>query len=266
MKIINIDSKYRPKLYKRRNKIIEALGDHSLEDQFYDWALENEGPELYYLPIFWNKCHKNHLIIDRLEDIIGDIPHEKIFTINTMELEWSKILRNTKFQIFSGGSVRPYKYKNFHHIPLIHGGKLSSTKSKNIHISFMGNLTSQLRQRSLDHLSDNHGLTVFPPYSKSYGDILASSYMSYCPGGVFDNTIRIYEAMQLGSVPLIYTREDIRCFKDKIKWDEFSFWTNDIKEVEKIISSDYDLKEMGIKAQEAFYTHFYNSNWCKYVM
>jgi hypothetical protein len=58
---------------------------------------------------------------------------------------------------------------------------------------------------------------------KQYNDIMSDSVFSLCPEGTGPNTIRIWESMALGSIPVIYS-DDWEPPEIAIPWSEFSIF------------------------------------------
>ena len=48
------------------------------------------------------------------------------------------------------------------------------------------------------------------------------SKFTLCPRGYGKNSFRMYECMQLGSIPIYIYDDDWRPFKDILNWDDFS--------------------------------------------
>jgi hypothetical protein len=56
----------------------------------------------------------------------------------------------------------------------------------------------------------------------SFIELAVKSKFCLCPRGYGLNSFRLYEAMQLGCVPVIITDEPYLPWKDELNWNEFS--------------------------------------------
>lgn len=271
--IIDIDNKFRPEHHETYFGLRETLGPYSIEEQFYNWIINSnlitsnkEEADFYYLPIFWYK-YRNSINYKELDNLIKDIDISKIIIINTLELEqirWNKL---KQMIVFSGGFIHN-KWKNVINIPLLHYNLLENNNlDKKYKMSFIGKWTSSyVRYKSLLHLNKNKHIYL-SGYHKEWDRILSQSYISYCPSGYYPNTIRFWESLQLGVVPLVYSEYDFRPFKEFIKWNEFSFYTNDIEKIKEYLKIDNSiLLDMGKKGKEFFFKKIWDSQWSNYVI
>lgn len=81
------------------------------------------------------------------------------------------------------------------------------------------------------HLEDTKGKHNDPNYINHYRDIMCRSVFALCPRGYGRTSFRLYEAIQLGAIPIyigappIYVRDSFPCwlpFRDALAWEEFS--------------------------------------------
>lgn len=102
---------------------------------------------------------------------------------------------------------------------------------------------------------------------KHYVDVLSSSKFSLCPRGAGTNSIRLFEAMELGVAPVIISDDWIA--PKGPKWDQFSLRIKQkhVKELEKIVSSVEDsYEEMGDMAQKEYERYFSDHAYFNYVV
>lgn len=292
--IIPIDDKYRPDLFVPPTRINRVIGNYTMEDDFYNYIInkkdiltENiEEADYYYLPIYWtkygkkNKWFKNQNDIDYIENQIKGLNKNKIFIINSYELSYINFDVIKDFIIFSGGYLNNRKYYKIIDIPILTKNDSDVSNDKEYMYSFMGSLnTNPTRFRLYEKYKNNENFNfVIPDFRKiknsdeenenikNYFNNISKSYISLCPSGVYENTIRLYESMKMGVVPLIITKYDIRPFKDFIKWDEFSIYINDINDIEKLNYSKEELISMSEKGKTIYYNELDYNKWCKYVI
>jgi hypothetical protein len=88
-------------------------------------------------------------------------------------------------------------------------------------------------------------------------DITSRSTFTLCPRGYGRNSFRLYEAMQLGSIPVYIYDEDWRSFKEEINWDDFSvsIHYSQLQNIESILDS---ITENKIKQMSENLVKFYN--------
>jgi hypothetical protein len=225
----------------------------------------------YYLPVFWthwlvshnfgnkdlyklqNECHR--VLID----------DNKTFTI--YEYAEQPKVDIGKTTTFLGSRTSP----NGLDIPLLCALHNPITSfSKKYLASFVGSITTHPIRQEIKELLEkrddvliadsSHGLNYFV-------STLLESYIALCPRGYGGASYRFYEAMQLGTVPFLIGDIDHRPFKKYLDWDKISFYTNNITDVESIITSKNkeELLEMGIHAKKVYDEEFANGNWCKYI-
>ena len=94
----------------------------------------------------------------------------------------------------------------------------------------------------------------------SFIELSVKSKFCLCPRGYGLNSFRLYEAMQLGCVPVIITDEPYLPWKDELNWDEFSVLITPDK-ISNIVSilkdySEYDISRMCDKIREVYKSHF----------
>jgi hypothetical protein len=94
-------------------------------------------------------------------------------------------------------------------------------------------------------------------YSETYTRLIRQSRFILCPRGFGASSIRIFEAMSLGRVPVIIS-DEWRC-PPGIDWRDFCIFVRESKvlEIPKILRSfEADAERMGRKAKNVFDQHF----------
>jgi hypothetical protein len=55
-----------------------------------------------------------------------------------------------------------------------------------------------------------------------YNQLLSDSIFSFCPEGYGPNTIRLWESMSIGSIPVLFENDWVRPQIEGMDWDDFS--------------------------------------------
>ena len=137
--------------------------------------------------------------------------------------------------------------------------------------SFVGRLDTHPIRKQMKAVIENHPDILIRNQSsgtRSYTRTILSSYISLSPRGYGGSSFRAFESMQLGVVPLLLGDIDTRPFKDYVKWDDFSIYTNNPMEIPEILKNldEKTLIEMGRKANQAYNSTFDYKKWGSYVI
>ena len=264
--------------------------DYGVEQDF-EWWLDDredilvddiEKADWLYLPVYWNRYYINtpdkegrwgggvELLEECVHDALGyGIP---TFTISEAdekvlhsEINWGSLLM---FVASRRGDIGI-------DIPLLSGRHdfPDDIPYKKWLASFVGNLaTDGIRidmRTSLQRRNDcliEHG-----EYGEEYFvNLMLESYIALCPRGTGGQSFRMYEAMQLGTVPMYISDMDCRPFKNWIDWDICSFWVNSTDKLNEYIgclgAHTDKLLKMGELAKATFDDHLGYGKWCKFVI
>jgi len=227
-----------------------------LERYFIDFYIKNrkefDDTGYQFLPICWTDIylHRNNLVF-KLQNVLNTLDiNKKYFTVSQHDdAPTEKLPPNTLK--FSAGGNQP----NCIPIPLICSAisNIKETK-KDIFCSFVGSSTHPLRIEMVQHLSDKKNyLLQLKNWSPSvendkkdlFLDITPRSKFTLCPRGYGATSFRLYEAMQLNSVPVyIYENFPYIPFEDKIDWSRLAVLIDrkDIKNIDNILLSITDEK------------------------
>ena len=249
-----------------------------LEEYFFKrWNEENINSERKYIDVFWtnNFCNamfagkKYHNIQEELNSVL--VPNEKYFTVSQFDdgpLE--KFPKDTL--IFSAGGNR--EGENIIPIPLICSSipkKLIPNKEKTIFASFVGSRnTHHIRMDMCNHLRGKDEYVIFASnWSTSvpmeefnrFLDVTCASKFALAPRGYGKSSFRLYEILQLGTVPVYISDEHYLPWSDEINWNDFCVPINEdeIKEIDDILKSISDVEykkllENGKKIYEEYFT------------
>ena len=209
------------------------IGDY-LEDFFYN-KFEKENPKCSrnYIGISWTTLYCDNKRVG-LQQYINSLPkNEKYFTVSQHDdapLEYFPF--NTI--CFSAGGNR--KGEHIVPIPLV-CSKLPISESivmnqeRKLLASFVGSNTHPIRKKMFDACKlSNNILMIMKDRPFIIGDndfntfvnVTLNSKFALCPRGYGLNSFRLYEVMQLQTIPVIITNDFYLPWKDELNWEEFS--------------------------------------------
>lgn len=260
-------------------------------EQDFEWWLDKQDlltsdiddADWLYLPIFWNRYFIDTPDssgawgggVELLEDAVHDALSYQapIFTICEAD---EKVLRPT---VDFGDMVMFIASRRVDNsgidIPLLSGlhNFPDELPDKKYLASFVGNLgTDSVRiamREKLRYRIDcciEHG-----EFGEDYFvNLMLESYIALCPRGQGAQSFRMYEAMQLGTVPLYISDMDCRPFRNWIDWDICSFWINSADRINEYIGNlgryQGKLAHMGHLAKITFDDFLGYGKWCKFVL
>ena len=205
-----------------------------LEDYFID-RFKKELPNLNrdYIGISWTTLYcdgKSQYIQSFLDSIPSD---KKYFTVSQHDDAPAHKLPENTLMFSAGGNVR---HKNIIPIPLIcsqlpaYLTKIENFK-KSYLASFVGSNTHPIRTMMAEACKNVSEISIkmkgwSPAVSEtdfhSFLESATQSEFCLCPRGYGLNSFRLYEAMQLGCIPVIITDEFYLPWQDELNWNEFS--------------------------------------------
>lgn len=167
---------------------------------------------------------------------------------------------------------------NFISIPhqSVNANKKFRSREKDLDFSFIGNIGAHQCRIELARLYPDRvknsgigwGLDLQTPQSAKdhYLDLMGRSFFSLCPRGTGISSVRLFEAMCTGSIPIIIADEYKYPLSHLINWNDFSITVpeNSIHSIEKIVSDllqDPDrIKDMQRNLSETYDLYFSNEN------
>lgn len=239
-----------------------------LEDYFFNYFCSNDSKsDRYYIPVFWTTCYIENNIanlqnkLDRLDS------NKKYFTISQHDDAPKERLPANTIKFSAGGNQ-----KGCIPIPLICSPipSLKETK-KDIFCSFIGSVTHPVRTEMLQNLIDKENYFLKPKYwtpsienedKDLFLKITSRSIFSLCPRGYGASSFRLYESMQLGSIPVyIYTDEPYIPFSSNLDWSSLAVLINskEISSIDKILKSISLKKIQNIREYtESIYSDYFS--------
>ena len=98
----------------------------------------------------------------------------------------------------------------------------------------------------------------------SYVELTNRSIFSLCPRGTGVGTIRLFEVMSMGSIPVIISDDYVCPMSNKLNWDEFSIRVpeSDIHKIEGILNSikGEEIEKMRLTIYDYYQKYFSNDN------
>ncbi len=204
-------------------------GDY-LEDYFYN-NYRDEVTNRDYIPVFWTTCYIENKT-NGLQSNLNKLDQKaKYFTVSQHDDAIKESLPKDTIRFSAGGNVNCDKTVP---IPLvcsrIPSHKIVS-KERDILASFVGSITHPIRSTLCEYYQNDREIFIssrsWTPsvceddFSK-YMNITSRSVFSLCPRGYGLNSFRLYEAFQLGAIPVIITDNFYLPWNDEIDWNELA--------------------------------------------
>ena len=197
-----------------------------IENAFFsEWQLRKPQVSRIYLPVAWTDCmHKDNLRAD-MQQVLNDLdPAYKYFTVLQLDLGFNhhglklKVPPAIDILLFSaGGDSPPQKAIP---IPLLKNMLEPDGRPKTISVSFQGSNTSHIRKALHEDFADKY---LFIGLNEHWKIISESSNFSFCPRGFGSTSFRLYETLQLGTIPIYVWDEELWLpFQEIVNWDEFA--------------------------------------------
>lgn len=236
-----------------------------LEQYFIDFYFKNlekfKKTEYNFLPVCWTDIYnyKPELLLKLDQQLSNLDASKKYFTVSQHDDAPYQNLPPNTLKFSAGGNQ-----KNCIPIPLICSGLEYKPKNKkDIFCSFVGSITQNIpntwaglsyniRMNMLEILVNNPDYVLKPkiwsPEIKNerqdmFLDITSRSKFTLCPRGYGATSFRLYEAMQLESIPVyIYHETPHTPFSDEINWEDICILIEykNISNIDKILKSITD--------------------------
>jgi hypothetical protein len=237
-----------------------------LEDYFFDWFTKNYiQTDRYYIPVFWTTCYNDNCF-GGLQELINTLdPNLKYFTVAQHDDAIRERLPKDTISFNAGGNGGGIP------IPLVCSPIKDEVKpklEKDIFCSFVGSITHPIRNMMYHTLVNNPKYVISArnwTSSVSENDfnnfinITSRSIFCLAPRGYGRSSFRLYEAIQLGSIPVFIYDDKWLPFEDEIDWNEFSVLidVNNIQNIDIILSSytPEKIKQM----QDNLYNYWINN-------
>jgi hypothetical protein len=263
-------------------------GDH-LEEAFLKfWQSEGNGHRKL-IPVHWTAVY-NHKVKEGLgpgtpnQALRNDLKrylnsldkNEKYFVVATHDDAPAEDLPPNTIVFAAGGNSKKIDYA----IPLTCGPhQIVDDPLKTIPCSFVGSMTHPIRQSLLSFVHNKPGVlvqafewqeTVSEQKADIFKKITQKSIFSLCPRGYGATSYRLYEALQLGAIPVYVSDKHLLPWNDELNWKDFCVLVNTSQ-----ISSTLDLtlnlpnkkvREMQSNIENLWDKHFSIEATCKHIL
>lgn len=215
------------------------VGDH-LEEYFVKYWLKEGAGKRKFIPVHWTAVynHKikdglglgspNALLRQSLQKYLDSLPkNDKYFIVCTHDdAPLERLPPDT--QIFAaGGNAKKIDVP----IPLACGPHFEiHDPVRTIPLSFVGSVTHPIRQKLLMEVNGKSGVllqafewqeNISSERSQNFKQITLNSMFSLCPRGYGATSYRLYEAIQLGAIPVYVSDKHLLPWSDEIDWSSF---------------------------------------------
>jgi len=212
-----------------------------IEHRCFDFFTQNYQSietDYIYLPIQWTAYHllngygqNIQPIIDYYKQVVESFPNEKFFTVVQYDGGTLVELPNCTVFAASGKFSSPVGTNSVYKpIPLMCDPHPVSDVPKIYKASFCGRKTHEIRNKMFDVLSEVEGFELVDPDSHTFNDqhiqnfrsLINQSTFGLCPRGYGPTSFRMYETIQMGSIPVFISNEFWLPFTDYIKWEKLA--------------------------------------------
>jgi len=257
-------------------------GDY-IEEHFFNYFIQNKNEfDRIYIPIYWTNIYNNITHDKELQGYLDSLdPDLKYFTVCQHERAPEEILpKNTLVFSGSGKIYEKKKSNNYIPIPLICSKikNVNRDKERDIFCSFVGSDTHLIRRKLQEQLKDDvhYYFDMFkwqPDISKEkeekFIDITERSVFTLCPRGDGPTSFRLYESMQLDSIPVYVYNVNWIPYQKELNWLDICIFIHEdeishIKEILENIPQER-IEFMKSKISEIYDDWFTLDSMCRKI-
>ena len=223
-----------------------------LEDYFHKFYHQlTDKPDRKYIDITWTACYNNNDTYG-LQEALNELDRDgKYFTVSQHDDAVKENLPDDTLCFNAGGNNGgipiPLVCSTMYHPLLVCPNKVP-LENKDLLCSFVGSVTHPIRSKVYESMKDRPNCSFHlknwnPEVSNQdqsiFVNISTRSKFLLCPRGYGLNSFRLYEAFQLGCVPVIITDEFFLPWSDELDWSEFAILIHEdnIKDIYDILSN-----------------------------
>ena len=247
-----------------------------LEEYFFEYYKRNkvsfDDTNRTLIPIFWTNLYMANYTNNKIQQYIDLLPTDKkYFTISQFDDGISQKLPEDTINFVAGGNMQGIP------IPLICSPipeKYISKENKDIYCSFVGTYVNSEKYECRNKLYTNFSNSSKYYFSKprhwdrvvsadsfnEFLNITKRSTFTLCPRGYGKQSFRLYEAIQLNSIPVFVYDETFLPFETYIDWKSFCVLVNknDIESLDNILHtfSEDRIQEMLISGKKIYNEFF----------
>ena len=247
----------------------------NFEAYFFEYFQNQEfNTSLKYIPIQWT----NYLVKQNYGKDIQDLNNYLKLNLKSEE----------KYFIFSmGGTMNTKLGKNSKVIPLplLYDSNLKKADLEKKYIaSYIGRPTHKIRMKLEDRITSNEKFYIKNINSMSssitkenlelFEKLIKESYFSICPRGYGPTSFRLYESIQMGTVPIYISDKFFLPYIEFLDWSEFAILLKSRKisslprKLNNLIESGeyFRLKDGLDKVSEKYFNFLYMSKYIKSIV
>tara|TARA_B110000003_G_C16613520_1_gene520387 strand:- start:102 stop:980 length:879 start_codon:yes stop_codon:yes gene_type:complete len=264
----------------------------NFEAYFFEYFQNQEfNTSLKYIPIQWT----NYLVKQNYGRDIQDLNNylklnlkseEKYFTI--VQYSGGPLIELENTLIFSmGGTMNTKLGKNSKVIPLplLYDSNLKKADLEKKYIaSYIGRPTHKIRTKLEDRITSNEKFYIKNITSMNssiskenlelFEKLIKESYFSICPRGYGPTSFRLYESIQMGTVPIYISDKFFLPYIEFLDWSEFAILLKSRKisslprKLNNLIESGeyFRLKDSLDKVSEKYFNFLYMSKYIKSIV
>ena len=223
-----------------------------LEDYYMTFSDNNSiNTDRIYIPVSWTTYYCDGYNRNELQSFLNNLdPSLKYYTVCQHDDAPQENLPEDTLIFSAGGNCEK---SGVIPIPLVCSplpSELVVERERTILLSFVGSVTHPIRQKCIESLRDESDVELaFSNWSnrvpednfKYFINKTLSSKFCLAPRGYGASSFRMYEAMQLGSIPVYVTDKVYTPFTDILDWNDFAviIEEKDISNIHEILLS-YD--------------------------
>ena len=255
-----------------------------LEHYFYAFFKRNLGrfapKPRTYLPIYWTTLYNDHVRVD-INRYLAALPQDqKYFTV--VQHDDGVVCTLPKDTLVFGTS--PYGRGDRITIPLLTSPIPERYKTepveKSIFCSFVGTITHPIREKLFNRFKNNskfqfNNMKSWSPVIddsdfQSFVSTTRKSRFALAPRGYSPNSFRLYEIMQLNTIPVLVSDSFMTPYAEELNWSEFCvlIGERDIENLDRILSNidESQYQKMLARMNEVYSTHFTLEAMSEYVL
>ncbi len=268
------------------------VGDY-LEHYFFKFYLKHQEKfellKYKYIPALWTDIYLySPFLIDQLQKDLNELDENLYyFTVSQHDDAPYQSLPKNTIKFSAGGNI-----PNCTPIPLICSPipNIPNCNEKDIFCSFVGSITQpiqgwgkisyDIRMKMLETLVNNPNYVLKPKHwspeikqdrKDLFLDLTSRSKFTLCPRGYGASSFRLYESIQLKSVPIyIYYQKPHLPFSSKINWNDIAILINEneISSIDERLKSISDEKyqQMVNYGQEIYPKFFTLEGMCVNIL
>lgn len=240
-----------------------------LEDYFINWLYNQPiKTSATFIPISWTSYYNNGMCGQILQDALDLLPKDISYYVVCQHADAPAQRLPPNTTVFSSGGN--YSQSNCIPIPLICSLiPKPDLLSKDIFCSFVGSSTHLIRKEIYDTFNDDSEFYFYlSKWSQKVSQyqldifihITNRSKFSLCPRGYGKTSFRLYEAMQLESVPVYVSDYHYLPWTDELNWNEFCvlIGSKDVRNIKHILKDidDVTYEKMLMKSKEIYGKYF----------